>query len=149
MAGSHGDGSPSGGVHEDSLRAIAHYFQQRSCRQCSQPYTREGIEFLRQEPGVMVVRVCCTSCGHPLGIALVGMNTSAPASTCQHGRPATAVAKRSPRYPSEWTKRDANRLSDKPPISYDDVLSAHEFFQALDNDWSRFLPKSNRQRNAG
>jgi hypothetical protein len=149
MAGSHGDNSPSGEVYEDSLRAIAYYFQQRSCRQCSQPYTREGIEFLRQEPGVIVVRVCCASCGHPLGIALVGMNTTASAETCQHGRPAASGHPRAQRYPGEWTKRDSDRLSARPPISYDDVLNAHQFFDSLDADWSKLLPKTTRQKNAG
>ena len=67
MAAAHGDGSLSGGVHGESLKAITQYFQQRSCRQCLQPYTADGIEFLRQEPGVIVVRVACSSCGHPLG----------------------------------------------------------------------------------
>jgi hypothetical protein len=147
MAASHGDGSLSGGVHGDSLQAIAQYFKQRSCRQCSQPYTREGIEFLRQEPGVIVVRVACVSCGHPLGIALVGMNTAGQQGTCQHGRPAAPAEKKGDRYPSEWTKRDADRLGSKPPISYDDVLNAHEFFASLGDDWSRNLPKG-RQKNA-
>jgi hypothetical protein len=96
---------------------------------------------------VIVVRVACASCGHPLGIALVGMSTGSQSGTCQHGRP-NSSSSRADRQPSEWTKRDVDRLAHRPPISYDDVLSAHEFFTALGDDWSRQLPKFSRQKNA-
>ena len=146
MAAAHGDGFPGGGVHGDSLKAITHYFEQRSCKQCDQPYTSEGIEFLRQEPGVIVVRVGCAACGHPLGIALVGMSGANQTSTCQHGRPGAGTTSR-PAHPNDWTKKDVDRLGECKPISYDDVLAAHEFFSNLSSDWSRFLPKLNRQKN--
>jgi hypothetical protein len=73
------------------------------------------------------------------------MNTPAPEpSTCSHGRPAPPT-KASRRHP-EWTKRDARRLCDKPPISYDDVLNAHEFFEKLEGDWMKHLPDEIRIR---
>lgn len=145
MVHSQGDSSRSGGVHGDGFQAIQHYFQQRSCRHCSQPYTPEGIEFIREEPGVMVVRVGCSICGRPLGIALVGMNSTDPSSPlCHHGRPSAGGTNQRKKYPSEWTKKDADRLSANPPISYDDVLSAHEFFSDLGSDWSKLLPKTGK-----
>jgi hypothetical protein len=125
------------------LQAIALYFGQRACKKCAQPYTADGIEFLRQEPGVIVVKVGCTTCGCPLGIALVGMNNlSLP--TCTHGRPGQAADERS-EYPQDWSKRDIERLQNGPPISYDDILSAHEFFSSLGADWSTKMPKLNRK----
>lgn len=124
------------------MRAITEYFRKRCCRHCSQPYTPEGIELIRQEPGVIVVRVVCCSCNTPLGIALVGMNSPAQSPTCEHGRPGSTTQKEQ-KYalPGEWTKRDAFRLADQPPISYNDVLAAHEFFHNLGNDWSKHLPR--------
>ena len=138
MVASHGDGSLGGGVHGDSFQAIAHYFQQRNCRSCSRPYTPEGIEFLREEPGVIVVRVGCSQCGKPLGIALVGMNNLPSVPPNEYSSPETRSHRQHPR---DWSKRDAARLLDKPPISYDDVLAAHQFFSGLGANWSNFLPK--------
>jgi hypothetical protein len=141
MVASHGDNFPSG-VHGDGLQAIAAYFQQRSCRSCSLPYTSEGIELVRQEPGVVVVKVGCSNCGQPLGIALVGVNSPAQPSTCVHGRPKS----RSESRPADWSKKDVERFSKKPKISYDDVLEAHEFFQSLGADWAKHLPKNASKR---
>lgn len=137
MTASHGDSFQSG-VHGDGFQAITAYFQQRSCRTCSEPFTPEGIEFVRQEPGVVVVKVGCLHCGQPLGIALVGVNAPSPVAPCPHGKQTTRKTKQ---RPLEWSKRDAARLSDMPKISYDDLLSAHEFFQSLGSDWSKHLPK--------
>lgn len=147
MVASHGDNFPSG-VHGDSFQAITAYFQQRSCRYCSESYRPEGIELVREEPGVVVVKVGCLSCGQPLGIALVAVNTPAQtpatAPSCMHGRPTAQVAGK--RQPSDLSKRDMDRLGKKPPISYDDVLSAHQFFQSLGSDWAQHLPKPGAKR---
>jgi hypothetical protein len=142
MSASHGENFPQG-IHGHGFEAITAYFEQRSCRACAQPYRADGIQLVREEPGVVVVKVDCTSCGQPLGIALVAVNQTPgepqPKNpTCMHGRPALAVVKNHPR---EWTKRDADRLADKPKIDYDDVLSAHEFFDSLGDDWAKHLPK--------
>jgi hypothetical protein len=125
------------------MRAITEYFRKRFCKHCDQPYTAEGIELIRHEPGVIVVRVVCCACSTPLGIALVGMNTPSQLGTCQHGRPGTNTPQPARKWilPGEWTKRDACRLGENPPISYDDVLAAHEFFDALGDDWAKHLPR--------
>lgn len=119
-----------GNFHGGSFQAIQEYFQQKLCRFCDHPFTAEGIQLLREEPGIMVVRVSCSSCGRPLGVAIVGT--------------ATAAGRQRPKYPAEWTRRDFERLSSQPAITYDDVLCAHEFFTALGADWSRHLPRSGR-----
>lgn len=136
----YGDGAPGGGIHGDSFRAVAQYFEQRTCRHCEQPYTAEGIEFLRQEPGVIVVKVGCALCGKPLGIALVGMN-NLTGPGCEHLSP-QPIREEKPKLPKDWSKKDTDRLTNKPPISYDDVLAAHEFFASLGSDWASQLPKS-------
>ncbi len=40
----------------------------------------------------------------------------------------------------ELTMADIERLQELPPIAEDDVLSAHEFFNDLDSDWSKHIP---------
>lgn len=116
------------GDHGGSFQAIQEYFQQKTCRFCSSPFKQDGIELLRQEPGVLVVRVTCNSCGHPLGVAIVG--TTPRAKRCK------------PQGLSEWTRTDRKRLADKPKITYDDVLAAHQFFQGLEANWAELLPSS-------
>jgi hypothetical protein len=47
------------------------------------------------------------------------------------------------RFPDpELTPAELERLSDYPPIGYDDVLEAHQFFSTLDKNWQQFIPKS-------
>jgi hypothetical protein len=113
--------------HGGGFQAIQEYFQQRSCRFCANPFSSEGIQLLREEPGIVVVRVTCSACGQPLGVAIVGTTPKA-----QKARVSA---------PSDWTKKDIERLSPKPAINYDDVLNAHEFFSSLGSDWMKHLPK--------
>ena len=135
MVASHGEGFPSGDVHGGGFQAIQEYFQQRSCRYCSRPFLPEGIQLVREEPGVLVVKVGCSDCGRPLGIALVGMNQNAN-TQAQTQQPLPSC----PEHPPGWSKRDIQRLSGKPAITYDDVLRAHQFLNEAGDAWGRHLP---------
>ena len=119
-----------GNLHGGSFQAIQEYFQQKECRFCSHAFKSDGIQLLREEPGVLVVRVTCSNCGHPLGVAIVGTTP----------KPQKAVSL----HPRDWTKRDKDRLVGMPPITYDDVLNAHQFFKGLDTDWHKLLPKAGK-----
>jgi hypothetical protein len=119
-----------GSLNGGSFRAIQEYFQQKSCRYCSNSFTSDGIQLIREEPGMLVVRVTCSCCGRPLGVAIVG--TGVPQERMRTERP------------PEWTKKDSQRFAGKPAITYDDVLAAHEFFDGLGADWSRHLPVRGR-----
>ena len=139
-----------GNSQSNGFHLIQEYFQQRSCRHCCRNFSSDGIELIREEPGMVVVKVGCSNCGQPLGIALVGMSgtgakvkkplidQSAPFpfdsySNNMNSHPAV--------HPTDWTKGDIQRLSSAPRIGYDDVLDAHEFFSSLPDDWQKFLPK--------
>ena len=119
-----------GKFYGGSFQAIQEYFQQKCCRFCDHPFTSEGIELLREEPGMLVVRISCCACGHPLGVAIVGTGANPRENKSKH--------------PGEWTKKDSERLANQPAITYDDVLSAHEFFASLGSDWTRHLPRYGR-----
>ncbi|MBX9688642.1 MAG: hypothetical protein K2X27_18180 [Candidatus Obscuribacterales bacterium] len=141
-----------GSSQGNGFQLIKEYFQQRSCKHCCRNYSSDGIELIREEAGMVVVRVSCSSCGQPLGIALVGMTGGASRQTAPLA--ATRSARTLPPleldipYPADWSKNDIQRLSSAPQISYDDVLDAHEFFSGLGSDWSRFLPKKTKRAGA-
>jgi hypothetical protein len=138
MFASHGDAFRYEESQGGCLQAIQEYFGKRSCRVCSQPFTADGIELIREEAGMVVVKVGCALCGQPLGVALVGMSAAAPTASESASNHCQAKQRA---YPADWTKRDQARFSSKPSISYDDVLDAHLFFSALDAGWHKLLPE--------
>lgn len=129
------DGDVQNSPFPGSFDAVQDYFQRRQCRHCSSRYAADGIELVRQEPGAYVVRITCSHCHQPLGTALIGLSNANDPFGQQPGKAEV------PAYPGEWTKRDIDRLSGQPAISYDDVLNAHQFVQALGDDWYQQLPK--------
>ncbi|MBX9573972.1 MAG: hypothetical protein K2X77_34065 [Candidatus Obscuribacterales bacterium] len=135
----HEGNSQSNGFH-----LIQEYFQQRSCKHCCRNYSSDGIELIREEPGMVVVKVGCSNCGQPLGIALVGMSGSGKATEKAANSLSKAYAKSElddPPYPADWTKNDIQKFSGASRIGYDDVLDAHQFFSTLPDDWQKLLPK--------
>lgn len=145
MFGSCGGNFPGGSYHGHGFQLIKEHFQQRSCEKCNCNYSPDGIEIIREEPGMVVVRVGCSHCGQPLGIALVSMSaglgeqsSGVPLRRARDGAPA---AEDDIPYPADWTKNDVKRLSGADRISYDDVLDAHEFFSGLGADWHKHLPQ--------
>lgn len=113
----------------DSFSIIQNFFTRMSCNFCSQPFEADGIELVREEEGVYVVSVFCHHCNRQIGIAMVGVETQGEE---EEGR----------FYPDpELTEEEVERLSQFEPINYDDVLAAHDFFQNLDANWTRFIPQ--------
>lgn len=119
-----------GKFYGGGFQAVQEYFQQKFCRFCANPFSSEGIQLLREEPGVLVVRITCNACGRPLGVAIVGTTPR--------------FKREKPSCPNDWTRKDIERLSSQPVIKYDDVLAAHEFFTNLGSDWAKHLPKIGR-----
>ena len=113
-----------GKFQRGSFRAVQEYFQRKSCRFCDHPFAPEGIQLLREEPGMLVVRVGCSICGRPLGVAIVD----------------TGPVRCNPQHPIDWTKKDLEKFANLPAVSYDDVLNAHEFLNSVGSDWAKYLP---------
>lgn len=97
---------------------------------CSTPFEPEGIQLIREEEGMYIVSVSCRACDRQIGVAMVGVES---------GDEALSQPQRVYEDP-ELTVEELERLSDFPPISYDDVLHAHQFFNELDNGWMRLIP---------
>lgn len=138
-----------GSSQGNGFQLIREYFQQRSCRHCCRNFSSDGIELIREEPGMVVVRVGCSGCGQPLGIALVGMSgggnqKTTPAAKLRMPGSYPPIEEDIP-YPADWSKGDIQRLSKSARINYDDVLDAHEFFSSLGADWTRHLPKRSKR----
>jgi hypothetical protein len=123
----------SGGF-QTAFQTVQEYFQSQHCKHCCNCFTSEGVQLVRQEPGALVVKVSCLSCGQPLGIAIVGLDK-------RPGMPMESTHKK------DWSKKDYSRLADKPSISYDDVIEAHLFFSNLGSDWKKYLPAKKSSRN--
>lgn len=110
---------------------LAEYFSKsdRVCGRCLRPFDADSFHVMHTATdGGVTVRVTCSHCQQPLGVALVRLKSP----------PAAPV--KSKKLPLGWTRKDAVRLKDHPTISYDDVIEAHEFFSNLGPDWARLLP---------
>lgn len=123
----------------DSFSIIQNFFTRMRCNFCSAYLEPEGIQLVREEQGVYVVNIECVHCSRQMGVAMVGLE-GVPAQS-------ESLARQTPRKyrDPELSEADLERLSPFAPISYDDVLEAHTFFENLGSDWQRHLPEEMRQ----
>ncbi len=87
------------------------------CSVCRHDFDENAITVIREEKELLVLRITCPDCGKGFGIALLGTGKDCV--------------------------KDDEPLEFKPcpmPISYDDVLDAHNFFDKLDKDWTKYIP---------
>ncbi len=115
--------------------AVAEQFRKLRCAHCHEAFTPEAVTPLRQEVDYWVVRVVCTSCNHPSGVAVVGAepgSEAAPARKPAEPRKAAGIF---------TSRREEKRFADLPAISANDVLDASRAIRALGADWARFLPR--------
>ena len=101
-------------------------FSDMCCSDCHTDFTDDSVKVIRQENNLFVLQVVCHNCGKAFGIALLG--------DCDE----KAISKP--------TKSDlALQIQDGPDkIGYDDVIDAHKFIQALEDDWQKYIPEDMR-----
>jgi hypothetical protein len=121
----------------DAFQLIQNFFTRMQCNFCSHPFVPEDIQLLRKEEGVYIVNVYCNHCRTQNGVAVVGVETAAS------DRP--VVVDRRRRHP-ELPEAERRRLATFEPVSFDDVLDAHSFFNELGDDWNKFIPSEMRER---
>ena len=99
---------------KNKLRVL---FSNLCCSQCKNGFDEDSIEIVRQESGLLVVRLVCKYCGKSFGTAFLGLSNLE-------------------------VKSEPLEVEDGPePISYDDVIDAHRFIRDLDEHWQDHLPK--------
>ncbi len=111
----------------DSFSIIQNFFTRMRCHFCSFQLEPEGVELIREDRGVFIVNIHCVHCTRQMGVAMVGLEGS------EFPEPVFEDP--------ELTEHEIERLSNFEAVSYDDVLDAHAFFNNLDADWQKYLPK--------
>jgi hypothetical protein len=56
-----------------NFTVVQEHFRKLRCAHCQQSFTPDGVKLLREEKDYWVVRVHCTSCQQPAGVAIVGV----------------------------------------------------------------------------
>ncbi|HEY9686745.1 MAG TPA: hypothetical protein V6C52_07205 [Coleofasciculaceae cyanobacterium] len=115
----------------DAFSLIQSFFTRMRCNFCSHSFSPEDIQLIRQDEGIYIVNVFCNHCHTQNGVAMVGVEV-----------PGQETAFQDP----ELTEEELERLADYKPISADDVLDAHHFFNNLDSNWARFIPSEMIER---
>ncbi len=146
----------------DAFTIIQNFFTKMPCQACSTLFETDDIKLEGEGDGYYMVSLECHHCGHHNGTAAVGIEAGAHledlmnmdpddiaevfASVSQQ-RSQQIRKKRMKRFKDpEFTERDRRRLSEFSVIGDDDVLDAHEFFEELDSDWQKHIPKSLRPK---
>ncbi|MEB3283914.1 MAG: hypothetical protein VKN33_01325 [Candidatus Sericytochromatia bacterium] len=128
---------------------VQEHFRKLRCAHCQQSFTPDGVKLLREEKDYWVVRVHCTACQQPAGVAIVGVeyeSGEAPLPERPSREAVGAGAALGNRIRGVFSsRREEEKFSSMTPISTDDVINAHDFFSSLGSDWMRHLPPGKGQ----
>jgi hypothetical protein len=111
------------------LDFINDFFSHVKCAHCHEFFKNDSVQLVRQETNNIVVRIACTKCGKNLGLAILGIDR--------------AEYKNSLKFSEDTSQGSDIPISinnDEDPITYDDVIEAHQFFSGLGEDWAKYLP---------
>ncbi|MEB3299383.1 MAG: hypothetical protein VKO21_07855 [Candidatus Sericytochromatia bacterium] len=134
-----------------NFAVVQDHFRKLRCAHCSETFQPEGVHLIREERDYWVVKVHCTACDQPAGVAIVGVeyDLREPAdSQATVTRPRTTVPARPlSRAKAVFTDaREEERFASMQPITEDEVLDVHRFLKSLGSDWSGQLRKAGRGR---
>ena len=97
---------------------LRNLFSNLCCSVCRHDFNEEAIKVKREEKDLYVLEIVCPECGKNFGLAILSK----------------ASAKNN-------DKDTPLEIQDCPlPISYDDVLNAHQFIDNLEKDWTKYIP---------
>lgn len=112
----------------EDFQTIIEFFTKIKCSQCQHSFDKDSVKILRQEENCTVIRVTCSNCSKNIGLAIMGMDKEKSRKTSE--------------LSIEEKKLSIELNEELPPIDYDDVISAHNFFYNLGSDWSKHLPNT-------
>lgn len=124
-----------------NFAVVQEHFRKLRCAHCQQAFTPEGVKLLREEKDYWVVRVHCTSCQQPAGVAIVGVeyeSNEAPAVAGERAERETVAPQKVRGIFS--SRKEEEKFSKMDAISPDEMLDASEFIRNLGSDWMRHLP---------
>lgn len=130
-----------------NFSVVQEHFRKLRCAHCGEPFTPEGVKLLREEKDYWVVRVHCTACNQPAGVAIVGVEYEGEPQEAPTTANANATAQTVPISRNRGifsSRKEEERFAGLPPISPDEVLDAHDFFNNLGEDWTKHIPKRPR-----
>ena len=110
---------------------IKEFFSNIRCTQCHDFFDEESINIVRNENNYTVVRVTCSNCGKSIGLALLGLDKDSIKNSME-------------RLSDQNNETPVEISNNGSPITYDDVIDAHNFFYGLGNDWSKHLPDNKK-----
>ena len=127
-----------------NFSVVQEHFKKLRCAHCNEAFTPDGVKLLREEKDYWVVKVHCTACNQPAGVAIVGVEYESVEA--QDGRdrgelPAPAQGYNTRSRSIFSSRREEERFAGLPAISPDEVLDAHKFFSDLGSNWADLLPK--------
>lgn len=129
-----------------NFSVVQEHFRKLRCAHCNEAFTPEGVKLLREEKDYWVVRVHCTACNQPAGVAIVGVEYEAAEATAEPAREAASAGQaHAHRVRGIFSsRREEEKFSCLPPITPDEVIDAHRFFSTLGSDWMGQIPKKGR-----
>jgi hypothetical protein len=126
-----------------NFTVVQEHFRKLRCAHCQQSFTPEGVKLLREEKDYWVVRVHCTSCQQPAGVAIVGVeyeSNDLPAAVGDRiERETVAPAPQKVRGIFS-SRKEEEKFQQLEAISSDEMLDASSFIRNLGSDWMRHLP---------
>ena len=129
-----------------NFAVVQEHFRKLRCAHCQQSFTPDGVKLLRAEKDYWVVRVHCTSCQQPAGVAIVGVEYESSDVPAAAGEPRGEREMAAPVATGQRvrgifsSRKEEEKFSGFEPISDDDLLNAHDFIKDLGSDWMRHLP---------
>ena len=105
-------------------RFLARFIATLKCRVCGETQDPKRAEVLGEKDGALVVRLNCGRCGEQSTVALMQRTEERP-------RPIRDFQR------GEW-----RRFRDGEPVSWDDVLTLHQFLGTFDGDFRRLFTTS-------
>ena len=130
-----------------NFMVVQEHFRKLRCAHCQQSFTPEGVKLLREEKDYWVVRVHCTACQQPAGVAIVGVEYESSDAPVPERAEREAVGAGAGTAPNRVrgifsSRKEEEKFSKFAPISNEDLLDAHDFINNLGSDWMRFLPNA-------
>ena len=111
----------------DYYEFLNEFFSHVKCSNCKEFFKEGSVQLIRKEANNIVVRITCQNCDKNLGLAILGLDK--------------AEYKNSLKFSETEGENPVSTGSNEEPITYDDVIEAHDFFENLGDDWAKHLPK--------